>query len=71
MKYLLLPLILLLTGCPGPSVQPFGIQEQADFYKCAPVGGEDVLVACVPGTTLTGCEKIGSGMTDKNVVDCQ
>jgi hypothetical protein len=86
MKYLLvLPLILVLTGCPfGAALNPeivrdvevlaedaLGVQEQAEFYKCAPVGGEDVIVACAVGTSLTGCEHIGSGMTDKQIIDCQ
>ena len=56
---------------PEGQPEPFGVQEQAEFYKCDPVGGEDVIVACAPGTSLTGCEHIGSGMTDKDIIDCQ
>jgi len=64
----LLATLVVLTGC-GDFVG--GVQAPADFFKCAPVNGEDVLVACAPGTTLTGCEPIGTGMTDKPIIDCQ
>lgn len=71
MKYLAALAALVLISACGP-IGPFGVQEQADFFNCGPgPGGDDHIVACAPGTTLTGCEPIGSGKTDLDIVDCQ
>jgi hypothetical protein len=67
MKIFGLVILLALSGCfhedPG-----FAIQQQADFFECPP---NNHLVACTPGTTLTGCEPVGNGLTTKDLIDCQ
>jgi hypothetical protein len=65
MKTLLLLAVVLAAGCAN---EDFAIQQQADFFECPP---NNWVVACVPGTTLTGCEPVGSGLTTKELSDCQ
>ena len=67
MKAVLVIALLLLSGCFHEE-QPFAIQQQADFFECPP---NNHLVACVVGTTLTGCEPVGDGLTSLDLVDCQ
>ena len=66
MKAVTVIALLLLTGCFHE--QPIAVQQQADFFECPPNGH---LVACVPGTTLTGCEPVGDGLTTLDLIDCQ
>jgi hypothetical protein len=61
--YLLMAATLFMVGC-----DLFAPKQQADFFECPP---NNHIVACVPGTTLTGCEPVGSGETTLKLVDCQ
>lgn len=54
--------LLAILGCAPGAEQP------ADFFECPP---NNHLVACIPGTILTGCEAVGSGKTTLKRVDCQ
>jgi hypothetical protein len=55
-------MVLMMLARPAKPV------EEADFFECPP---DNHLVACKPGTTLTGCEAVGDGVTTRKLVDCQ
>ena len=65
---LVLALLVAILRVSFPQEPELAAGQQADFFECPP---NNHVVACVPGTTLTGCEPVGNGITTKTLVDCQ